>query len=45
MVVRVVVAKGHDEERKKRETVEEKKLGRKADFLSTLASDLSFIRP
>ena len=47
LVVRMVVAEGHDGERRKRETMveTEKTRGGRADFLSTLASDFSFLRP
>jgi hypothetical protein len=47
LVVRMVVAEGHDGERRKRETMveKEKTRGGRADFLSTLASDFSFLRP
>jgi len=41
----MVVAESHDEERKKRETMVEKKLRGKTDFLSTLAFDFSFLKP
>jgi hypothetical protein len=44
LMVRVVVAKSHDEERKKREAMVEKKKA-KTDFLSTLAFDFSFLKP
>jgi hypothetical protein len=45
LIVRMVVAESHDEERKKRETMVEKKLRGKTDFLSTLAFDFSFLKP